>query len=107
MEMIAKDKVQALINVHLLKLDKSLNVLHLELDKSIVEDLQERVSAMSVDAEEIKHGAWIYVRYSGMYPCGSPRPEYKCSVCGDCTMRHERKYCPECGAKMDGKDGDK
>lgn len=59
----------------------------------------------AADVVEVRHGEWVYERYGGMYPCGCPRPEYKCPVCGDWTMQHERKYCPECGAKMDGKEG--
>lgn len=52
------------------------------------------------------HGRWIYEHFGGMWPVGSVRPEYKCSVCGDWTMKHKRPYCPNCGAKMDKKLGD-
>lgn len=49
-----------------------------------------------------KHGRWIPKHYGGAWPCGVDRPEYICSVCSDWTMKQEKNYCPNCGAKMDG-----
>ena len=40
-----------------------------------------------VDAEPVKHGHW---------------EEFHCSVCGEIGWDNEDKYCPNCGAKMDG-----
>lgn len=59
----------------------------------IYDDMQE------VDAMTVVHGHWTQ--------CGTKRV---CSVCGvkvcawavDCTL----KYCPNCGSRMDEKDGD-
>ena len=56
--------------------------------------------AEPVDAVEVVHGQWI--------PAGKTEELAKCSVCG--TMNHtldyvfllKMKYCPYCGAKMDG-----
>ncbi len=39
----------------------------------------------------------------------TPRLIYKCSVCGDTIgygMMLDANYCPNCGAKMKGKDGE-
>ena len=56
--------------------------------------------APAVDAVEMVHGRWI--------PAGKTEELAKCSVCG--AMNHtldyvfllNMKYCPYCGAKMDG-----
>lgn len=50
----------------------------------------------AVDAEPVKHGEWK-INSDGYYPY--------CSVCGtaaDQLTKHLTKYCPECGARMDG-----
>ena len=49
--------------------------------------------------EPVKHGYWILVKDMVSY--------IKCSECGDgiCWVNTKRpKYCPNCGAKMDGDD---
>lgn len=48
----------------------------------------------TVDAEPIRHGEWIYCEYSRGRYIGT------CSLCG--YERKTDKYCPHCGAKMDG-----
>ncbi len=66
----------------------------------------------TVDAVPVVHGRWI--KPTGMMP-----PEhighYECSLCGAWAMRPWlrfwkgallSKYCPNCGAIMDEKDGD-
>lgn len=64
-------------------------------------------NAPTIEAEPIKHGKWI-----PLYPHDVPiTNEYKCSVCGlgfdedeetECVVYDTFKYCPHCGAKMDG-----
>ena len=47
--------------------------------------------------DPVKHGEWIFVEDLVSY--------IKCSECGDdiCWVNTKRpKYCPHCGAKMDG-----
>lgn len=43
------------------------------------------------DVVEVKHGKW-----SGGFYC------YKCSVCSSDNHQYRSKFCPECGARMDG-----
>lgn len=44
----------------------------------------------------VMHGEWEFVDdYTA-----------KCSACGDC-VDDDSPFCPNCGAKMDGKDGEK
>ena len=58
----------------------------------------------AADAVEVKHGKWIE-QGDGLYTY------YDCSVCGEsfCFIEGSPtdnlyKYCPNCGAKMDGKE---
>ena len=47
--------------------------------------------------DPVKHGHWVFVNDMVSY--------IKCSECGDniCWVNTKRpKYCPNCGAKMDG-----
>ena len=60
----------------------------------IIEDMQ------ATDVQPVKHGEWK-INSDGYYPY--------CSVCGtaaDQLTKHLTKYCPECGARMDGGDKD-
>lgn len=53
----------------------------------------------TADVAEVKHGEWIGKPIAG-------RANIKCSVCG-CVFLCQSglwKYCPNCGAKMDGKE---
>ena len=59
----------------------------------------------TVDAVEVVHGQWEpHPRHSGFD---------RCSVCNDCIVANDWidgikwKFCPNCGAKMDGEDDDK
>lgn len=58
----------------------------------------------TVDAEPVVHGRWVT---DGMImDCG----EYlmtRCTACGTpFEYGYDMPYCPQCGAVMDGKDGD-
>ena len=47
------------------------------------------------DVAPVVHGKWIYDHWC----------EFKCSICGhwsNTIPRGKEKYCPNCGAKMDG-----
>lgn len=50
--------------------------------------------APTADVAEVKHGEWRQVR------CGDT-PLYACSECGK-NEYMQLRYCPNCGAKMDG-----
>lgn len=57
----------------------------------------------AADVVEVVHGKWDIV------DCGSGWVDGKCSVCGYTDCFDESGfyiYCPDCGAKMDGKVGD-
>ena len=60
-------------------------------------------NAPTADVVEVKHGEWIPVQYTYF---GLKR--YECSECKDDEywqkryIEHKEKYCPNCGAKMDG-----
>lgn len=49
--------------------------------------------APTIDAVPVVHGEWEFVDdYTA-----------KCSACGDC-VDDDSPFCPNCGAKMDGKE---
>ena len=62
--------------------------------------------APTADVQEVRHGTWE--KPTKMFPYW----DWKCSVCGCEEYRQqdsnghyrEMKFCPECGAKMDGKE---
>lgn len=56
-----------------------------------------------VDAVPVVHGEWVWVQYDANPEIGN----YHCSKCrfipANFNMAKQHlKYCPECGAKMDG-----
>lgn len=59
----------------------------------------------AVDAVEVRHGRWIECEDATL------DVYYKCSVCGNewdiiegTPEDNNMKYCPECGARMDGEE---
>lgn len=48
----------------------------------------------------VKHGQWIKTGQSFLFPEGFRN--YSCSVCGYDIDKIKYRYCPNCGAKMDG-----
>ena len=59
------------------------------------------LNAPATDVSPVKHGKWLYKGYV----CGDTA--YQCSACDEIEWRtscDRLKYCPFCGAKMDGGD---
>ena len=61
----------------------------------------------ATDIQPVKHGVWKFYKNNGIYDT------YKCSICKesfelsmDADISQEIRYCPNCGARMDLKDGD-
>lgn len=67
-----------------------------------VEDAVE--SAPTIDAAPVVHARWVHrCRY-----IATEIREWCCSACGELPpgpnqLAHELRYCPNCGAKMDGR----
>ena len=62
-------------------------------------------NAPTIDAEPVRHGRWIQSKTVYAY--------HNCSLCKvphkmqmSCNVYVLLKYCPHCGAKMDGGKGD-
>ena len=55
----------------------------------------------AADVVEVVHGEWEYYNGSGYV-----KPHFRCTNCGQPRYEHyacnDFKYCPNCGAKMDG-----
>lgn len=56
-------------------------------------------SALTIEAEPVRHGHWVIKKRHEHYPSGK---EYEEDFCSACNMRGsiEYDYCPHCGAKM-------
>ena len=63
----------------------------------------------TIEAEPVRHGRWVPLSYDG-YVVGYPvYDEWECSECHfACEGEGEPplNYCPNCGAKMEGKNED-
>lgn len=64
--------------------------------QTVKEYLENCFEIIETDVEPVKHGRWL-INSDGYYPYCS---ECKCEPDG----RKMSKYCPHCGAKMDGKE---
>lgn len=69
-----------------------------------------RASKRNLDNKEyaeVKHGEWIDKRWTTECDwCDMNHHSITCSVCKEETYGGiKTKYCPDCGAKMDGKKG--
>lgn len=65
----------------------------------------DNIDKIKADAAEVVHGQWSY-GYSGEKLGGTDATyDYLCSVCNEFAVE-ESNYCPNCGAKMDGKGAD-
>ena len=53
----------------------------------------------TIDAKEVKHGEWVD---TGDEQLDTVYSGWKCSECGYIFCGNKFKFCPECGAKMDG-----
>lgn len=87
-----------------IKLDDAIATLHkyypLSFDRQDAED--DLKSIPPADVEEVRHGEWIDTHHGGIHG----DTIYRCSVCGNEREAYldEENYCPNCGAKMDGKE---
>lgn len=62
-----------------------------------VDELIDRICGLPVaDVVEVRHGKW------------RKRKNWRLYVCSECSHENDNpyRYCPNCGAKMDGKEND-
>lgn len=57
--------------------------------------------ALTIDAAPVVHGRWVRIGDDKRGRGGI----FRCSACDKC-FPHTSKFCPNCGAKMDGGDND-
>ena len=73
-------------------------------------DAKQIACTPTVDAAPVRHGRWKEMHYEGGILDGTNFD--RCSICGyerffdDPALKTVFKYCPNCGAKMDGGDSD-
>ena len=63
-------------------------------DKGILSAIKHVEAQPADDVTEVRHGRWI-----------EDQEFFKCSECGCLTDYRLSNFCPDCGAKMDGKVG--
>lgn len=76
------------------------------IEMAVFKTIREAINkAVKYDIAGVTHGEWVIA--------DAPCEEYKCSICGgaawyyDYDRRiHESRFCPNCGAIMDGGDHD-
>lgn len=82
---------------------------HNEINGKEYDKMIEPLNTEIIDAEPVRHGEFIGKEYDG-YDDGNPvYCEWVCSECG-CVFEDEEpkyRYCPNCGAKMDGETKEK
>lgn len=69
-------------------------------DKAIDAAIGELYKLPAADVQKVKHGFWEEGKVRGQFAL-------ICSKCKcDAGVIYDYDYCPNCGAKMDGKDGE-
>ena len=73
----------------------------LELSLGTIQTVRDILNdAATIEAEPVRHGKWIGKRKTGLYD------DWYCSNCNTfadvCNKKRLGKFCPNCGAKMDG-----
>ena len=71
--------------------------------------VNELLDAPTIEAEPVRHGRWVPLSYDGYADGYAVYDEWECSEChfsyngeGEPPLN----YCPNCGAKMEGKNED-
>lgn len=77
-----------------------LNDLVTELNDKIVESIREK----NADVAPVRHGRWTHERLPST--SGGSYAVIRCSECQLQVPTYETRYCPNCGARMDGEDDD-
>lgn len=64
-----------------------------------MKNIKELINAIpAADVVEVVHGRWVT-----HYRSGTPAAEGYVSTCCDMWNKRKSPYCPNCGAKMDGR----
>ena len=73
---------------------------------AVTDAIGEVRDALTIDAEPVRHGRWIYRKTIPGF--------HKCSICGvtnkmqvSCNKYVMLRYCPNCGARMDSEANEK
>ena len=80
--------------------EEAINLLWLFADESCASIVSDFENLPAADVEPVRHGRWIPLPHTG--DCC-----YSCSECGflrDAYLLDTENYCPNCGARMGGKE---
>lgn len=69
----------------------------IELVKAVIHRCCEEIDKQpTIEAEPVRHGRWVH--HNGGYS-----DHFECTACGDdIVLTGKWRFCPNCGAKMDG-----
>ena len=88
--------------------DELFSILSNTINGANFDDLSEAVYKISDVAgfRKQSEGEWVANRHISISKRNRTihYETYKCSVCGVWNGRHKQKFCPNCGAVMDGKE---
>ncbi|MCI5904584.1 MAG: hypothetical protein MRZ61_05530 [Oscillospiraceae bacterium] len=73
--------------------------------RNVIEWLKTCFDVVEADVEPVRHGHWVEEDTAITCPICTRSYDTDFEIKRSVVLRF--KYCPECGAKMDGKDGDK
>lgn len=70
---------------------------------NIIEVMQAIIDEPAADVVEVRHGEWEIYQAIGSFALNGDFNvlSWRCSVCGGISTLY-LKFCPNCGAKMDG-----
>lgn len=69
----------------------------------LIQDIERFVSMIpNADVQPVKHGKWLDLWVEDDEIIGGGFMIKQCSVCKEEMYYGEPRYCPDCGAKMDG-----
>ena len=89
--------------VEYIKREDAINLLWLYADESCASVVSDFESLSAADVAEVRHGRWIPEACASV----SKRNRlieysvYSCSICGRSNGRVKKRYCPNCGVRMD------
>ena len=85
-------------------IDREAVLMKLMQDGCSAKNLQSISDMPAANVAPVRHGRWIDV-----YPDIEPNPMFMYGICSECGFEQGLskylKYCPDCGAKMDEKEG--
>ena len=99
MRLIDADELRKKIEEEVLNLEKNNTFISTYMHSALLWVISLINRATTIESEPVRHGEWIE---TGVFELDVIYSGWKCSECGYIFCGDKFKYCPKCGAKMDG-----